>query len=363
MRQNAPIPRTTSRSTRRGSTRQVLPLPTDVEHAAPERERDGEAREDQGGRDDERLLRFTAARDRTSSTFHGNGLSHRSTGARSGGFRPRRTTTSRRPRRSHDIVTGFLPVVAEQTAGTKNASTVVRSGAQRSLRRAARRCIARRRTAVLDRDLTDRRPSGGVGARRRSRSLHLPAAPRHRDPEPSLGRGRWNCRRSRLVHHENPIGEGEDLFELERHEEDAPPSSRSSTIRRWTNPMAPTSSPGLAAPRSAPSFRASSRASTTFCWLPPEQALRSGSSPRHAGRTPIRFQLVDQRGGTQPKPSPVACESWSRCSLALEIETGRVAPALRGVGDALRRRPWTRGVDIVFLPLTEPVRRAFRARR
>ena len=39
------------------------------------------------------------------------------------------------------------------------------------------------------------------------------------------------------------VGERQDLLELERDEQDRPPSSRSSTSRRWTNSIAPTSSP------------------------------------------------------------------------------------------------------------------------
>ena len=53
----------------------------------------------------------------------------------------------------------------------------------------------------------------------------------------------------------------------------ARPSSRSSTRRRWTNSIAPTSRPRVGcAAISTLGSRSISRATTTFCWLPPESA-------------------------------------------------------------------------------------------
>src|SRR3954471_21391021 len=61
------------------------------------------------------------------------------------------------------------------------------------------------------------------------------------------------------------------------------PSSRSLRSRPWTNSIAPTSSPrvGWCAIKSFGSL-ATSRATATFCWLPPESELASvsGSPPR-----------------------------------------------------------------------------------
>src|SRR4051812_20801427 len=53
----------------------------------------------------------------------------------------------------------------------------------------------------------------------------------------------------------------------------ARPSSRSATSRRWTYSIAPTSRPRVGwAAISTFGLRATSRATTTFCWLPPESA-------------------------------------------------------------------------------------------
>src|SRR6059058_5813824 len=53
----------------------------------------------------------------------------------------------------------------------------------------------------------------------------------------------------------------------------ARPWSRASTRRRWTNSIAPTSRPRVGcAAISTRGSRATSRAITTFCWLPPESA-------------------------------------------------------------------------------------------
>src|SRR5204863_389506 len=53
----------------------------------------------------------------------------------------------------------------------------------------------------------------------------------------------------------------------------ARPSSRSSTRRRWTNSIAPTSRPRVGwAAISTRGSRSISRASTTFCWFPPDSA-------------------------------------------------------------------------------------------
>ena len=77
--------------------------------------------------------------------------------------------------------------------------------------------------------------------------------------------------------------ESEDLLELERDEQHARPSSRSSTSRRWTNSIAPTSRPRVGcAAISTLGLRSISRARMTFCWLPPESppARVCGPPPR-----------------------------------------------------------------------------------
>src|ERR1041385_2870591 len=77
------------------------------------------------------------------------------------------------------------------------------------------------------------------------------------------------------------------------------PLSRCSTRRRWTNSIAPTSSPrvGWAAIRTL-GFRVTSRAITTFCWLPPESAAAGvdllQEAPRRA-QDPSRPEPAEAR--------------------------------------------------------------------
>ena len=83
------------------------------------------------------------------------------------------------------------------------------------------------------------------------------------------------------------------------------PRSRASTSCRWTNSIAPTSNPrvGWAARRMFGS-RPISRASTTFCWLPPEsaEARVSGPPPRTSKRwSSSRARLMIRAGNSQPK--------------------------------------------------------------
>ena len=71
----------------------------------------------------------------------------------------------------------------------------------------------------------------------------------------------------------------------------AVPLSRSATMRRCTNSIEPTSSPRVGwATMSSFSGRDSSRASTTFCWLPPDSVLAACVSDR---RTHV--ELLDPR--------------------------------------------------------------------
>src|SRR5829696_3272391 len=78
------------------------------------------------------------------------------------------------------------------------------------------------------------------------------------------------------------------------------PSSRSFTSRRWTNSIAPTSSPrvGCAATRIRGS-RETSRTMTTFCWFPPERAAASvcGLPPRTSNSFSSRAARSIRRPG------------------------------------------------------------------
>ena len=59
-------------------------------------------------------------------------------------------------------------------------------------------------------------------------------------------------------------------------------SSASERIRRWISPLAPTSMPRVGSSRIRMSgFIASQRASSTFCWLPPESSRIFWSGPEH----------------------------------------------------------------------------------
>ena len=78
----------------------------------------------------------------------------------------------------------------------------------------------------------------------------------------------------------------------------ARPSSRSVTMRRWRYSIAPTSRPrvGCAAIRTFGS-REISRATTTFCWLPPESPPAACERPAAAD-----VELADQAGGAREEP-------------------------------------------------------------
>ena len=131
---------------------------------------------------------------------------------------------------------------------TRKASTAVRSG----VTIAARRCWANRRsaraTAASRRRCGSPARAAASAGRRRVCSLTPPppplAAAGHRDAELLLGRARRELADDlALVDDEDAVGERQDLLQLERDEQDALPSSRSSTSRRWTNSIAPTSRP------------------------------------------------------------------------------------------------------------------------
>ena len=81
------------------------------------------------------------------------------------------------------------------------------------------------------------------------------------------------------------------------------PSSRSSTSRRCTNSIAPTSRPRVGcAAISTFGLRSISRASTTFCWLPPERppARVCGPPPRTSNSLQQDARLLDQALREEP---------------------------------------------------------------
>ena len=100
----------------------------------------------------------------------------------------------------------------------------------------------------------------------------------------------------------------------------ARPSSRSSMSRRWTNSIAPTSRPRVGcAAMSTFGSRSTSRASDTFCWLPPESALglrlRGASSDVELLRSAAAPARRARSGRASRSASPAACGSRAaRCS-------------------------------------------------
>src|SRR3954452_18177181 len=107
------------------------------------------------------------------------------------------------------------------------------------------------------------------------------------------------------------------------------PASRSATSRRWTNSIAPTSNPrvGCAATSTRGLF-AISRAITTFCWLPPDNAAASvsGSPPRMSNsRMSERAAATIRRGDRMPWREYFAVR-YSRRARFSAIEKFRTRP-------------------------------------
>ena len=100
---------------------------------------------------------------------------------------------------------------------------------------------------------------------------------------------------SALVDDEDPVGEREDLLELERDRGGSRgPRRARSTSRRWRNSIAPTSRPRVGcAAISTLGSRSISRAATTFCWLPPERPPAGVCGPAAA-----HVELLDQAART-----------------------------------------------------------------
>jgi hypothetical protein len=78
------------------------------------------------------------------------------------------------------------------------------------------------------------------------------------------------------------------------------PASRSSMMRWWMNSIAPMSTPRVGWPTSRRSgLRSISRASTIFCWLPPEKFLAASQRVRGAD---VEAAIL-----------PSASRGWRRC--------------------------------------------------
>ena len=161
------------------------------------------------------------------------------------------------------------------TAPTTSASPMAMTGMAATAQ--TRRSIARR---VAVGHAPGRRSCGRL---RRVRALGV-----HRWP--SGGRPR-SCRPSSVergddppaVHDGDAVGELEHLVELCRDEQDGRPASRFAIACRWMNSMLPTSRPRVGWSRtSSLRSRPNSRATTTFCWLPPESVRGRDGRRRRA---------------------------------------------------------------------------------
>ena len=188
---------------------------------------------------------------------------------------------------------------------------------------------------------------------RSSGRLRSRAAAGHREAELLLGRGRRELADDpALVDDEDAVGEREDLLELERDEQDRAALRRA--VRRGGGGRTrsrPRRGRASAAPRSAPSGRAStSRASTTFCWFPPESARGRRLRRRRRGRrTPSagawRGRACAGAGRASRSASRAAtgtsCSARFSASVNVEDEAAALA-VLRDVPDAGCRAPRAR---------------------
>ena len=222
---------------------EVLALAADVEHPAAERERDRDRREDERREDDERLLevapRRPAARPR--STRPGSARCPRRSPCRCRAGCGRSPTTTRPPTRKARTVAAIGHDDAAEREPEPVSVACVASWRLRSLR------LAPGRPRPAGRGLRGRCP--------RSRHRLLPAAAGHGDAELLLGRRRACTRRRCAPSYMTRIRSESDRISSSSKETSriARPSSRSSTSRRWTNSIAPTSRPrvGCAAMRTS----------------------------------------------------------------------------------------------------------------
>src|SRR6478736_4637758 len=111
------------------------------------------------------------------------------------------------------------------------------------------------------------------------------------------------------------------------------PLSRVATICLWMNSIEPTSTPrvGWAATSSRRS-RDSSRATTTFCWLPPERLAASESMSRARTSYSVSFFWANSRRA--PRRSEPFLTNGDLPVLGDEADTG-VEDLARGAADQL----------------------------
>jgi hypothetical protein len=75
-----------------------------------------------------------------------------------------------------------------------------------------------------------------------------------------------------IEHHRDPVGQRQDFLQLDRDQHDRLAGIAHREELRWMNSIAPISTPRVGWPTSSSTgSRSISRASTSFCWLPPEK--------------------------------------------------------------------------------------------
>ena len=151
-----------------------------------------------------------------------------------------------------------------------------------------------------------------------------------------------------LVQHDDAIGQREELGQLGGDEQHgAAGVALARRCSRWMNSIAPRSTPrvGCAASRSR-AARVSSRATTSFCWLPPESLPRAR---RRIGRAHVELgqraavaksrtrRAVEQRAATErglavAAEHEVVLEREVEHQAALQPVVGHVGDAQRGAG-------------------------------
>ena len=270
---------------------EVLAVAADVEQATAEREGDGEAGQDQRRRLQQRLAEVVR-----------------------GGLAISVSQGCARPVQAGAVddvpvgLNGLWPVAATTIPPIRNATRAVITGDDpaRALprREPRRRCqggfladLVRLRAVPAGRAARSRRcrPPRPFACRRASRSRSRPRSPPTCAP-----------RRSAPSYMTRMRSESESISSSSSETSRiARPSSRSSTSRRCTNSIAPTSRPRVGcAAISTFGSRSISRAATTFCWLPPERppARVCGPPPRTSNSLiSSRARSTRRFGKSQPK--------------------------------------------------------------
>ena len=154
-----------------------------------------------------------------------------------------------------------------------------------------------------------------------------------------------------LVHDHDPVGQRHDLVELERDQQHRRGPRRAAREgARGRTRWRPTSRPRVGwAAMSAAGSRSISRASTVFCWLPPDRlpAGVCGPPPRTSKRASRRLRVLDDPPRAHPaeagdRRAVVLAEHEVLGQVEVEDEAEAVAvlrdQAQAGLADALRRR-------------------------